>query len=262
MGFVRDLTGKTAAGAATKAGEIQQASAIEQAGEVGLARDRAISLLDPFAAATQAGVEQAGFLTDPNAQFDFVQNNPLFKLALENANRQTNQIAAAGGRLSAGDTLQDLSSNVLLQASPLIQQQKQSISQLLGAGTGIAQNQANIDMGGTSDIANLITGGASAQAAGKVGAANARTAGAQGLGQLALTGAFLASDERLKTNINKTGVKGGHNWYTWTWNDLAKKVFGLTGDSEGVIAQEAIKITPDAVILDPSGYYKVNYGAL
>ena len=226
MGFVRDLTGKTAAGAATKAGEIQQASAIEQAGEVGLARDRAISLLDPFAAATQAGVEQAGFLTDPNAQFDFVQNNPLFKLALENANRQTNQSAAAGGRLSAGDTLQDLSSNVLLQASPLIQQQKQSISQLLGAGTGIAQNQANIDMGGTSDIANLITGGAAAQAAGKVGAANARTAGAQGLGQLALTAAF-ASDERLKTNINKTGVKGGHNWYTWTWNDLAKRYSAL-----------------------------------
>jgi hypothetical protein len=186
MGFVRRVTGKEAAGAAKEAGAIQQASAIEQAGEVGLARDRALARLDPFQQATQAGVEQAGFLTDPNAQFDFVQNNPLFKLALENANRQTNQSAAAGGRLSAGDTLQDLSSNVLLQASPLIQQQKQSISQLLGLGTGIAENQANIDIGSTSDIANLITGGAAAQAAGKVGAANARTAGAQGLLQFGL----------------------------------------------------------------------------
>ncbi len=186
MGFVRDVTGKTAAGAAKKAGEIQQASAIEQADEVGLARDRAISLLDPFAAATQAGVEQAAFLTDPNAHFNFAQNTPLFNLMLENANRQTNQSAAAGGRLSAGDTLQDLSSNVLLQASPLIQQQKQSIGQLLGLGTGIAENQANIDIGGTSDIANLITGGAASQAAGKVGAANARTGGAQGLLRLGL----------------------------------------------------------------------------
>ena len=92
----------------------------------------------------QQGLDQANFLTDPNAQFDFLQNNPLFQLGLDNANTQTNQFAAARGRLSAGDTLEKLNNNALLTASPLIQQQKQSIGDLLNIGQNTANNQANI----------------------------------------------------------------------------------------------------------------------
>ena len=75
MGFVRRLTGKTAAQAATRAGEVQQTQALASAADVGVAGTQAGALLDPFAQLGQTGVEQAGFLTDPQAQFEFLQNN-------------------------------------------------------------------------------------------------------------------------------------------------------------------------------------------
>ena len=156
---MRDLTGKTQANAAVNAGNIQAAAGAE-----------ASALLDPFAAIGQSGIEQSGFLTDPQAQFDFLQNNPLFQMGLDNANMQTNQMAAARGRLSAGDTLQQLNNNALLTASPLIQQQKNSIGDLLNMGVSTAGNQGN-----------LLTGQAAAQAGGLVGAANARGAGASNI---------------------------------------------------------------------------------
>jgi len=159
MGFIRQLKGKDAAKAARRAGDIQQEAA-----------QGASALLDPFQPLGVSGVEQAGFLTDPQAQFDFLQNNPLFQSALANANEQTMRSAAARGRVSAGDTLSQLSQNTLLAASPLIQQQKQSIGDLLTIGQNVAGSQGN-----------LLTGGAAAQAAGLVGGANARAQGAQNL---------------------------------------------------------------------------------
>jgi hypothetical protein len=188
MGFVRNLTGKTAANAAVKGAGIQSDAATLAAEQVGAAGeqagslirsgggvsqrlvqqeasragdlvqeggrlagehvqfggDRAIGLLNQFKQVGQQGVDQAGFLTDPQAQFDFLQNNPLFQLGLDNANRQTSQLAASRGRLSAGDTLTQLNNNALLTASPLIAQQKQSIGDLLNIGQNTALNQGNI----------------------------------------------------------------------------------------------------------------------
>ena len=227
MGFVRNLTGKTAANAAKEGGKIQSAAGAEanallnplafgdpnQARQSGLAELNAqiesiggqgtnqagggfggiishvtgkadqsrladlIAQRDQLQSSPlgpvglgQQGLNQAGFLTDPNAQFDFLQNNPLFQLGLDNANEQTLNLAAARGRLSAGDTLQQLNQNALLTASPLIQQQKQSIGDLISIGERTAANQGN-----------LLTGSAAAEAGGIVGAANARGAGASNI---------------------------------------------------------------------------------
>ena len=221
MGFVDRFTGKTAAKAAKQAGDIQSDAAISAAGDVTQAGQQAqnliagsnlqagrvvgqggadaSALLNPFGQIGQQGVDQAGFLTDPQAQFDFLQNNPLFQLGLDNANTQTNQFAAARGRLSAGDTLQQLNNNALLTASPLIQQQKKSIGDLLKLGSSTANNQAsilqntadsqagilqntgvnqaNIIQNTAGNAGNLLTGAAAAQAGGLVGAENARSAG-------------------------------------------------------------------------------------
>lgn len=177
MGFVRKLgekgqniidsvSGKDAQGVAVEAGQIQQQAAQGASG-----------LLDPFQSLGTSGLEQSGFLTDPQAQFDFLQNNPLFQASLDNANQQTLQSAAARGRLSSGDTLQQLSQNTLLSASPLIQQQKQSIGDLLTIGQNVAGNQGN-----------LLTGGAAAQAAGLVGGSNARTQGVNNILNLGAQG--------------------------------------------------------------------------
>lgn len=130
-------------------------------------------MLDQFRPLGQSGLDQASFLTDPQAQYDFLQSNPLFQMGLDNANTQTNKMAAARGRLSAGDTLQQLNQNALLTASPLISQQKQSIGDLLTIGQNTAGNQGN-----------LLTGGAAAQAAGLVGGANARNQGDANLGNM------------------------------------------------------------------------------
>lgn len=262
MGFVSDivggLTGRTAAEAATAAGQTTLQGTREGIAATERATEQGLGFLEPFSGLGQAGLEQASFLTDPQAQFEFLQSNPLFQSALENANRQTQNVAAARGRLSAGDTLQQLSENVLLSASPLIAGQKQSIGDLLNFGSGIAQSQANTAIGQGTNIANLITGGAQAQAAGQIGAANAQQQGLQNLLSLGGTvGAAALSDKRLKSSIKKVGEENGHNIYTWTWNSLAKKL-GLSGDAKGVLANEVLETHPEAVTAN-GGFLMVNY---
>lgn len=245
-----DLTGKEAAGAAEEAAAIQKAAGLQ-----------ASTLLDPFKTVGEQGLSQASFLTDPNAQYDFLQNNPMFKLALDNANTRTENIAAAGGRLGANDFQQSLTNNALMQAMPFIQDQKQSIGGLLDYGLTTASNQGN-----------LLTGAAAAEAGGIVGAQNARTQGHNNLldlagasydplSKLAIKGYdMIFSDERLKENVKRVGSKNGFNIYSWSWNSAAKKL-GLDGDSLGVIAQEVKKTNPNAVC-EVGGYLKVNYNMI
>ena len=63
----------------------------------------------------------------------------------------------------------------------------------------------------------------------------------------------LFSDIRLKENITKTGVsKSGIPTYEFNY-------IGCTEKYSGAMAQDLLAIQPDAVSLDASGYYKVNY---
>jgi hypothetical protein len=188
MGFVRDLTGKTAVNAAKQSGELLTEAALEgsQLQSQGFldankaqinTSDRARAMFDPFADLGASGVEQAGFLTDPNQQFNFLQNNPLFQMGLDNANQQTMSNAASQGRLSSGDTLQQLTNNSLLAAQPLIQDQKNSIADLLRFGSNAATNQGNILLDQGRGTANSISNSANALADGITSAANARATG-------------------------------------------------------------------------------------
>ena len=271
MGFFRRLSGKTAAGAAVEAGDVQREQAFQSAGDVGVAGQQAGALLDPFAQLGQQGLDQAGFLTDPTAQFDFLQGNPLFQASLENANRVTQQSAASRGRLSSGDTAMDLSRNFLLAAQPLIGQQKQSITGLINAGLDVAGQQGGILTGTAADVANLQTGGAAAQAGGIVGAENARSAGLQNIldigAQILAPGdvegasaAAAASDPRLKENIKKVGEQSGFNIYTWDWNKVAE-VLGLKGSSKGVMADEVKLVRPEAIAFK-LGFMHVDYNMI
>jgi hypothetical protein len=264
MGFVKDtvesLTGKSGAEAAQQSAAIQQRATERGISEIEAARELGLGFLEPFGEVGRAAIPQAGFLTDPQAQFEFLQQNPLFQSALEQANVGTKGIAAARGRLSAGDTLQQLSQNVLLAASPLISQQKQSIQDLLGFGGDIATRQAATATGAAPSIAELITSGGAAEAAGVVGAEQARGKGIENIIGIGGTGGIF-SDERLKENIKKINVENGHNIYSWKWNDLAKRLFGLVGSSFGVLAQEVQKTNPEAISED-TGFLKVNYSLI
>jgi hypothetical protein len=76
----------------------------------------------------------------------------------------------------------------------------------------------------------------------------------------------LWSDVRLKTDIVRVAPERfaciGLPEYEWRWNDLAQQQLGLQGSDNGVIAQEVQTAYPTAVVHDPSGFYKVDYGAL
>jgi hypothetical protein len=185
MGFVRNLTGANQAKAAQQAGDLQQATALQARDDVLAAKDTAQGFFEPFQGVAQRGVDASNFLANPEEQFNFLQSNPLFQLGLDNANQQTQQVAASRGRLNAGDTLQDLTNNALLAAQPLLAGQRQDINSLLQLGSNTAANQANIETGQTAQGADLLTGSAAAKAAGVVGRANAKTAGAQGTVNLA-----------------------------------------------------------------------------
>ena len=68
------------------------------------------------------------------------------------------------------------------------------------------------------------------------------------------------SDPKLKTNIKQVGTINGFDWFTWDWNDVAAKL-GLTGSSEGVMADKVKKTNPE-LIDEHSGYMTVNYGGV
>ena len=71
-----------------------------------------------------------------------------------------------------------------------------------------------------------------------------------------------ASDVRLKENIQPYDTLNGVQFYTWDWNDTAKKIGYDKYPTMGVIAQEVQKTHPDTVIEGPEGYLMVNYGKL
>jgi len=74
---------------------------------------------------------------------------------------------------------------------------------------------------------------------------------------VALALATRTSDIRLKTNIISIGKSSsGLNMYEWNY------IWDEDRRYRGVMAQEIIKINPNAVITDSMGYYKVNYNLL
>lgn len=184
---MRQLLGKDQAKAIERGTELQVAAGESALVETKEAAGRAQGFLDPLAGVGQQGIDQASFLTDPQAQFDFLQSNPLFQNALNLADRDTAAAAAAGGRLGAGDTALDFAGNFLQQATPLIDRQSAGIRDLLNIASGTGRAQANVELGLGSDVSNLLTDIGSVESAGGVGAAQAKGAAANNLLNIGLT---------------------------------------------------------------------------
>lgn len=246
MGFLGDISGgilgstslDEAAGDARRAQTraAQKAIATQQA-----ASAEAQAFLAPFGAGTegqpgiaQQGLELAPFIGDQQAQFDFLQGNPLFQLALDNANQQTQKVAAAGGRLSAGDTLQQLSNNVLLQASPLIRNQAQDIFGLLGIGQQGVANQANAALGLGSNVAGLQTDIGSAEAAGQIARGNAKSA-ASGQALALLAAPFTGGASLAGGFGGGGGGAGGFGTNPLSGTALTPGGFGAGGSTAGLL---------------------------
>jgi len=206
-----------AANKADKASKRSADAAVDAADAQILAGQEASTLLDPFQRIGRQGIVRSGFLTDPDAQFDFLQSNPLFQQIQEQNQQVTGdaqealfKTAAARGRLSAGDTIQQTANlgeqsarNLLLASQPLIADQKQSIGDLLNFGQATAVNQGN-----------LRTGIGAAQAGGIVGAQNALNQGTQASinnvnSQAALLSGILANQQKVAPPSSVTDARIG-----------------------------------------------------
>ena len=209
--------------------------------------------LAPFVQLGEGSTEKLlGATLDPGSR---TLNNPFFQAL---AQQQQERLGGVAGLEFGDDVLQR---NLLESGNVLAQQDINNLTDLVGIGQASAA-QVGAQAGESADRqSRLLEEQGSAIASGLVGQANAQ--GQAGQSALAIGGGLLAAfcDKRLKKNIKPAGTRNGINYYTWEWTDEAKSIVG-DQESFGVIAQEVMHQVPDAVIIDATGYFRVNYRKL
>jgi hypothetical protein len=182
---------------------------------------------------------------------DFLQgilDDPFYEMMLERGEEGVLRNASVTGGLRSGnvqDGLYRANQDVLKELYD------ERISGLLGL-AGLPSN--------ANQIAQTTAGIGQTLGQGVIGAGQARQ---DAFGQILQAGASAAgafSDGQLKKDIEYIGKKNGHSWYRWTWNQLAESL-GLTGESEGVMAEKVEKYLPEA-IGERDGFKTVNYEML
>jgi hypothetical protein len=274
MGLIRDvvggITGSTAASAASRGGKQLSKAALAAAQTRASggrdAFDFLTNKLDPFIGTTPADFEGlTNLASNPQAQVDFLTNNPLFDALRGDAREATFRTQSAGGMLGSSGTDEILQNKFLTMGNDLINQQINRESAVRmpllqasqSAATNVASGGSDLLMAIKEALAKGDEDSAQALATGRIGAANAKAQGAEniiGIGGKIL-GAF--SDSRLKTNIEKIGEHNGLNVYSWDWNESASEL-GLKGKSFGHIAQEVSEVYP-GLVGELSGYMTINY---
>lgn len=255
MGFVKDtfdaITGRGAEKAAGRAADTQ-AAAQREALEY-LKQTEAIPQEFREGALTRLG----GLFGLPGGErgaVSAIERNPIFQATIGQLPQQEEAIlrnASATGALRTGGTEAMLAENQRTNRLQAFQNTMYGLQGLAGLPSYAPQ------------IAQGIAGIGQTQAQGMIAGAQARQ---QGIGQtlgLGLNALSLAgfSDVRLKDNVKLIGERYGHDWYEWEWNDRAEAELGLTGKTEGVLAQDVARVTPEAVGTS-HGYLTVNYEML
>ena len=190
-------------------------------------------------------------------------------------NNAANSIMNTGQLLSGGRTRagEQIATNLTNQANIMantVNQQGAGLADL----TGVNAGQLGSLLGGAGEnqalsqqqLAQLLAGLSTAQISAVAGAAGVGqdSSGADNAAKLAQTAAtiYAMSDERLKTNIVKVGVIGRHNLYTWDWTEKGQEIADPKQPRIGVMAQEAMKLNPEAVVMGKEGYLQVKYSEL
>ena len=179
----------------------------------------------------------------------------------------------SAGRLQTGRDIASQIGGTTSALSDLINRQGAGLSAGIETGgvnlANLLQGAGAAQAGGQTDLATILANIATQQGSQVAGLpSSAAMLTGQGLlqpiGQAAggIGTAIAASDARLKTNIAEAGkTQSGINLYTWDWTEEGK---GIAGDQPtfGVIAQEVMKTKPEAVIMYPDGYYRVDYARI
>jgi len=136
--------------------------------------------LAPFRQAGTAALPGlTSLVTDPNAQRDFIAQNPFFDALANDAQDRLFNNQAAKGKLGSGETANALQNSLMLLGSDLLNQNIAQRQNLVGMGQNAAAQTGTFGAQSARTIADLRAQGANAQAAGTVGAANAQNQGIQ-----------------------------------------------------------------------------------
>jgi len=144
--------------------------------------DRRFDLFrDDLATYRQAGESAMPLLSEfnsnPQAQYDYLQSNPLFQASMDVSDRDTAARLASQGRVGTGDASEQLQQNYLLNAAPLIQQREQQLLNLAQIGQASSAQTGAAGINAATTSGDLITQGANSSAAGIIGQENARNQG-------------------------------------------------------------------------------------
>lgn len=233
----------------------------------------------------QQGMQGEGYSPLDKAAFvEALRQDPFYESMLQQGEQAVLRGASATGGLRSGTASENLARNSQNVLHGYYNQQVQGLTGLAGtpsnantiasqmAGIGQTLGQGQIAAGQaqqagqqqqTGNLFGLASLGLGAYGAGMFGGGAAAATpmygygGYQGLG---IGNPSSYSDRKLKGNIRKVDVRNGHNWYKWTWNDKAEEI-GLSGECEGVIADEIKETNPEAVG-EANGYLTVNYHTL
>jgi len=261
MGFLDVITGSDAADASKDAANLQNEAAFAGIREQRRARNQLRGDLSPyrrFGERQLSGLNR--LINNPQAQLEYIQNNPFFSALADDATNRLMNIQAASGRLGTGDTPAALQNQLLLLGQGLLQQGIDNRFNAAGMGQNSAAQSGIGSMNAANSISDLLTQGGNAQAAGLVGAANARAAGFNNLLNLGMNYAtggsgVMLSDRRFKTDVEvlgelPCGIPICRFRYAWHPQVMV-----------GVMAQDVEKVFPSAVV-DVFGVKYVDYPEL
>lgn len=206
-----------------------------------------------------------------------LQASPGYQFSLQQGLQGVDRSMSARGLLNSGAAVkgatdystglaQNTYNNRVQQLAGAAGLGQQAAGAQAGYNAGLGTGLANMALGTGSNIASLY-GSQASGLAGLYGAqaqANAQSQSSQNglFGDIigAGLGMFKFSDKRLKKNLEHEGrLPNGINIYSYNyiWEDTDREVKNL-----GVIAQEILETHPEAVAVDSSGYYKVDYSKL
>lgn len=113
-------------------------------------------------------------ISDPEAQRDFITDNPFFSALADDAQDRIFSNKAARGKLGSGETAEALQNSILLLGEDLLSNRINQTQNLVNTGLNAATRTGQFGAQSANTIADLRSQGANAQAAGFVGAANAQ----------------------------------------------------------------------------------------
>lgn len=188
--------------------------------------------------------------------FSAFGESPGQRFIRDRAQRNLLRSASAIGGLGGGNVRSALVEQGAGFAAQDFQNQLNRLASLSGGGQVTATNLGQLGAQTAGQIGAGLQQAGAARASGILG----RSEGIRsGVGQVAQIAGF--SDMRLKENVKKIAeLDSGLSWYSWDWTPEALE---LVGDQipEGVIAQEAQKVFPNA-IGKRAGFLTVNYAEI